>query len=79
MYSKFPSKLYLWGTNVGELSPPGQIKIAMACLRIILRNEYQTVGNILFASFKSDVKPIQLKILEIQINIFEKSVKFWKY
>ena len=32
-------------TKAGEPSPPGLIKIAMACIRIILRDEGQTVGN----------------------------------
>ena len=35
---KFPSKLYLWGYQ-----SRGRIKFAMACLRIILRDESQTV------------------------------------
>ena len=33
------------GTKVGEPSPPWKIKIVMPCLRIILRNESQTVIN----------------------------------
>ena len=33
------------GTKAGELSPPWWMKIAMACVRIILRDESQTVGN----------------------------------
>ena len=37
------------GTKAGEPSPLGRIKVAMACLRIILRTESQTVGNSQFA------------------------------
>ena len=35
----------LGGTKAGEPSHPWRIKIVMACLRIILRDESQTVGN----------------------------------
>ena len=33
------------GTNAGEPSPPWKIKIVMACLRTILRDESQAIGN----------------------------------
>ena len=59
MTSKFPSKLYLWAYKRGEPCPPWRMKIAMACLRIILRDEFQTVGNSSLALLKTDVKPTQ--------------------
>ena len=43
-------------TKAGETSPPGRIKIAMACLRIILRDESQTICNSPLAQLQSDVK-----------------------
>ena len=47
MYSKFPCKLHLWEYQSGVSSnpPPWRIKIVLASLRIILRDESQTVGN----------------------------------
>ena len=41
----FPSKLCLWWYVSGGAIPPWRIKIAIARLRNILRDEYQTVSN----------------------------------
>ena len=50
------------GTKAGVQSPPGRIKIAMACFRIILRDVSQTVGNSSLAQLQFDVKPTQLTL-----------------
>ena len=42
MFSKFPFKLYLWRYRSGRAISLWQIKILMACLRTILRDESQT-------------------------------------
>ena len=34
-----------YASQAGEPSPPVRVKIAMACLQIFLRDEYQSVGN----------------------------------
>ena len=51
MSSKFPSKLYLCMYQSGGVIPLWRIKIAMTNLRIILRDEYQTVVKSPLASF----------------------------
>ena len=43
--------------QVGESSSPQKIKIVMACLRTILRDESLTVGSRLPALLQSNVKP----------------------
>ena len=47
------------GTKAGEPSLPGRIKIVMAYLRIILRDEFQTIDNSPLAQLQSDIKPTQ--------------------
>ena len=48
---------------LGVVSPPWRIKIAMACLWIIFREESQTVCNSPLALLQPDVKPTQTLIL----------------
>ena len=45
------------GTNAGEPSLPWQIKIMMTCVRIILKDESQTVGNSPHRSSKQTLNP----------------------
>ena len=47
------------GGGEGEASPPWRIKIAMTCLRYILRDECQTVGTRPLALLKPNVKHTQ--------------------
>ena len=47
------------GTKAEEPSPPWRIKIAMACLRIIRREESSTVSNSPLTLLYPDIKPIQ--------------------
>ena len=68
MFSKFPSKLYLWGyQSWGAI--PRRIKIVMACLRIIVSDESQTIGNSPLLSYGLMItQPTNLKI-GIVLNI----------
>ena len=45
MSFKFHSNYTFGGTEASEPSPPWRIKIVMACLRTILKDESKTVGN----------------------------------
>ena len=56
------------GTKVGEPSPPWWIKIVMACLRTILGDESQTIGNSSLRFSSPMLNPIYLRTYFRMIN-----------
>ena len=51
------------GTKAGKPSPQWQIKIVMACFRIILRNESQTVSNSPLRNSNPTLSPINQQMI----------------
>ena len=70
--------LRLGGTKEGEPSPPGRIKIVMACVSIILRDESLTVGNSPLAQLFSDVKFCGLFLCFVKYPPFHKFSHIFK-